>query len=154
MTLPEYKKHDCNIPLKTPRHTRAKMIYQGVNELLSVGSSDFIPTWDLTDHFHFCCAKCACIADVLQVRFYPNYVGDSKGTKLYALFIFLGCPKCGATGFRKIYFKPIRYTGQIAFTDKKQVHLFGDGKEAVGTVQFEHPKEKPRAVNENDSSIL
>jgi len=108
-------------------------IYQAVNELFSSGSREFIPTWDSTDHLHFCCAKCACAADVLRVGFYPNYPGDAKGTRMYALFIYLGCPKCGATGFRKIYFKPMSFYGQIAFTDKIKF-VFGVEREAIETL--------------------
>ena len=133
MSKPEYVELGCNIPLETPRHTKRKTIYQAVNKLSSKGGSDFIPMWDSTDHFNFCCAKCGCAADVLEVDFYPNYSGDAKGTKMYALFIFLGCPKCGATGFRKIYLKPKSFHGQIAFTEKARL-AFGAEREAIETV--------------------
>jgi len=130
---PNYVNRDFNVPLRIPRFTKAKNIYRAVNKLLSKGGSDFIPMWDSTDHFNFCCAKCGCAADVLEVDFYPNYSGDAKGTKMYALFIFLGCPKCGATGFRKIYLKPKSFHGQIAFTEKARL-AFGAEREAIETV--------------------
>ncbi len=132
---PAYIKFDCNIPLKKPwiKKFRKSIIYRAVNELLSLGGDQFIPTWDDTDHFHFCCSKCEVMADVLQCDFMPNYA-DSSGKLLYALFIWLGCPKCGDTGFRKIYFKPRVYIGQKAFTGNNL--LFFGMKEAYHKKQF------------------
>ena len=142
VTKPKYTKGEGNTLLKTPRTTKAEMIYQAVNEYLSTGDGNFIPTWDDTDHFHFCCGSCACIADILQVKFYPNYSGDWKGTKLYAFFIYLGCPMCGLTGFRKIYLKPRNCIGQKAFANEKQLYIFGVGKEAIEKISFEQTSEQ------------
>jgi hypothetical protein len=130
----KYEKNGCNVPLKTPRFKRQRstIIYQAVNELLSEGDSDFIPMWDETDHFHFCCANCKHAADVLQVDFDPRYAENGK---LYALFIWLGCEKCGSTGFRKIYLKPSSHLGQEAFTSE-QVLVFGKEKHAFAEKKY------------------
>lgn len=64
-----------------------------------IGGGEFDPTWDTTDHFHFICHACLTAADVLEVKLHSPYGGGIK----YALFFYLGCPKCGATGQRKIY---------------------------------------------------
>jgi len=134
---PKYIKFDCNIP-KKPKCTRATFIYTSINELACTGFSNFIPTWDSTDHFHFCCADCGVMADVLEVRFYP-YREDGK---LYALFFYLGCPKCGATGQRKIYLKPSSYLGQEAFAKNRKLYIFGKEKEASGTLEWKAKKAK------------
>lgn len=139
MPKPKYAKFGCNIPLKKPKHTRSQLIYSNVNELASTGFSNFIPSWDSTDHFHFCCGDCGIMADVLQVMFYPRYAEDGK---LYALFVYLGCPKCGTTGFRKIYLKPSSYLGQEAFANNHKLYIFGKEKEAGGILQWEAKKIK------------
>jgi hypothetical protein len=57
----------------------------------------FIPVFDQTDHFHFCCVKCKEIADVTLVERNDAYA------KTPTIYFYLQCPKCGAANFRKIY---------------------------------------------------
>lgn len=123
-----------NKPLPQPRHTRTRVIYTAVEDLLTHGGN-FLPTRDSTDHFHFACEKCHSMADVLKVEFYPRYGGNRK---LYAIFFWLGCPDCGNTGFRKIYLKPSSYFGQECFTYDREVFVYGDGRKPVGQVKL-HP---------------
>jgi len=79
---------------------RGELIYSILDrESYLIRGDHFLPTWDTTDHFHFVCGKCKGVADVLEIRFDPQYGSDVK----YALFFYLGCRVCGATGQRKIY---------------------------------------------------
>jgi ferredoxin len=64
-------------------------------ESILIGGSEFLPTWDKTDHLHFACGGCNHVADILQVFLTRD--------GLFTLFFWLGCPNCGATGQRKIY---------------------------------------------------
>jgi hypothetical protein len=127
----KYEKHGCNNPLRTPKYTRARILYQSVDELMSEGNSNFIPTWDSTDHFHFCCADCRVMADVLQARFLPYPIDEMGKKKIFAIMLFLGCPKCGSTGMRKMYFKPTSFMGHHAYTGKAEL-MFAQAKEAIG----------------------
>lgn len=131
MKQEKYEKYGSNHPLRRPKNTRARILYQSVDVLLSEGSSHFIPTWDSTDHFHFCCADCRVMADVLQAQFLPYPIDEMGKKKLYAIMLFLGCPQCGSTGMRKMYFKPTSFMGQHAYTGKAEL-MFGQAKEAVG----------------------
>ena len=108
-----------------------------------------MPTWDGTDHFHFACEKCHCMADVLKVEFYPRYKGNGK---LYAFFFWLGCPDCGNTGFRKIYLKPSAYRGQECFTYDREAFVYGDNKKPVG--QFKLQPVKPKDENSHTQRIV
>jgi len=126
----KYEKYGQNKPLKKPHYTRTKQIFRAVNELISEGNSNFIPTWDSTDHFHFCCADCNVMADVLQVDFYPYPIDAEGKIKIYALFFWLACEKCGSTGLRKIYLKPTSFMGHHAFTTHGEL-AFGIEKSAV-----------------------
>ena len=57
----------------------------------------FIPVFDRSDHFHFACAKCREIVDVLMVERDDGYADTPT------VYFYLRCPKCGSQGFRKIY---------------------------------------------------
>jgi len=113
--------------LRNPRTIRGdKIVYSAVNlETLHIMSGEFTPSWDSTDHFHFVCDRCGVVADILQVRYVPNYPNVS-----YALFFYLGCVKCGATGQRKIYLarrsKPARFHETLI---GNEILIFGDGRE-------------------------
>lgn len=100
----KYEMHGQNEPLKTPRRTRARTIFQSVDILLTHGEH-FTPAWDSTDHMTFKCDACKTVADVLAVQFVPHY--DIAGSVLY---FRLGCPKCGKTGQRKIYLESMSTT--------------------------------------------
>jgi hypothetical protein len=85
--------------LKKPK-AKGGAIYTAVDpESFLIGAAHFLPTWDTTDHFRFACEACKSVADVLAVRFCSHYDSEVK----YALFFYLGCRKCGATGQRKIH---------------------------------------------------
>ena len=62
---------------------------------------------------------------------------DKKLGGLFTLYIFLGCPKCGATGQRKMYFNPISFLGQQALTDENVKLVFGRGSEALQKKQLQ-----------------
>lgn len=113
--------------LKKPK-VKGGLIYSVLDQdnYLIHGDS-FLPTWDETDHFHFVCKKCKSVADVLEVRFITNY---SKTVK-YALFFYLGCRKCGATGQRKIYLDrcPDACIFQHTFDHEGNFYTYGDTKE-------------------------
>lgn len=94
--------------------TRGGIIYSALDpETHHIGGGVFLPTWDTTDHLHFACTSCKSVADVLQVHFDANYSDDVK----YALFFYLGCRGCGATGQRKVYLddRPDMCAFQIAY---------------------------------------
>ena len=125
--------------LKKPK-ARGGVIYSAINEeAISIHANRFLPTWDDTDHFHFVCAKCKGVADVLQVRFDTNYSKDVK----YALFFYLGCRKCGSTGQRKIYLdrRPRACVFQIAF-DGDDIYLYGEKDEPYAVITW-----KEKAAN-------
>jgi len=86
--------------LKRPQSKRSGWVYSAVDLSTHLYQGDqFLPTWDETDHLHFVCAKDKHVADILSVKLDASYSDEVK----YALFFYLGCPKCGATGQRKIY---------------------------------------------------
>ena len=69
---PKYAGSYFNIPLKKPKAYKfERTLYQSIGEFQLGGSTDFIPTWDSTDHFHFCCQNCESMADVLKVDYIP-----------------------------------------------------------------------------------
>ncbi|MEM2904994.1 MAG: hypothetical protein QW587_04565 [Candidatus Bathyarchaeia archaeon] len=85
--------------LKRPK-AKEGLIYTILDEnALSIDGAHFIPSWDSTDHLHFVCGRCKGVADVLQVKLDASYAADVR----YALFFYLGCRLCGATGQRKVY---------------------------------------------------
>jgi hypothetical protein len=127
----KYEKDGGNHPLRTPKYTRARKLYQSVDILMSTGTSHFIPTWDSTDHFHFCCADCRVMADVLQADFLPYPIDAEGKNKIFAIMLYFGCPQCGSTGMRKMYFKPTSFMGHHAYTGNAEL-MFGPSKEAVG----------------------
>jgi len=69
----------------------------------TVGGDSPKPVYDNTDHLQFQCEKCSALVDMLDVRL------DHHGRD-YTLFLFLGCPKCGASGARKIYWNDMGRT--------------------------------------------
>lgn len=115
--------------------TRGGLIYTALDgESYSIGGDVFLPTWDSTDHFHFVCKKCKAVADVLAVKFNTRYGGGVK----HALFFYLGCRKCGATGQRKIYLD--RRVDACLFQhacDKGNVYIYGKKEEPERTVTRE-----------------
>jgi hypothetical protein len=95
----------ANAFLKTPSHMSGGTIYSVVDEkTIDINGDHFLPTFDSTDHLSFVCEECKTVADVLAVLFDPNY---SRPNPRFALFFYLGCPKCGASGQRKIYLDEI-----------------------------------------------
>ena len=110
----KYEMYGQNEPLKTPRRTRARTIFQSV-DIVQTQGEHFIPTWDSTDHLAFKCDTCKTPADVIAVQFLPHY--DSSGSVLY---FRLGCPKCGKTGQRKIYLESMP-TRDTAVTHGKTI---------------------------------
>lgn len=114
--------------LKKPKYTRKEWIYQAVDKHhLFIRGGTFLPTWDTTDHLHFVCAECKSVADILAVRFVPNY---SKSDVKFALYFYLACPKCGATGQRKIYLD-IRDNAACCQStcDDKYLYFYADKRE-------------------------
>jgi len=77
------------------------VIFNKVREIC-INGDNFVPTWDSTDHFNFACSKCKSASDILRVEVYPDR-GFDEVSKSGAIYFYLGCPKCGATGQRKIY---------------------------------------------------
>lgn len=143
--------------LKKPK-TKSGVLYSAIDEQsVLIGGSRFLPTWDETDHFHFVCAKCKSVADILQVRFDANYGKDVK----YALFFYLGCRKCGATGQRKIYLdrRPRACIFQKAFDDDN-IYVYGEKDEPYAVITWKqkaanllkHLKEK-KGVKTIDEAI-
>ena len=106
------------------------MVYSAVDpDSMMIGGGEFTPSWDSTDHFAFVCNKCGVVADILQVRYVADYA-DSDGRPLYALFFYLGCVKCGATGQRKAY---LARRPRAAFCHEalvgNELLIFGDSRE-------------------------
>jgi hypothetical protein len=95
----------------------------------------FIPSWDGTDHLHFVCANCKGVADILQVHFETDYGGDIK----YALFFWLGCRKCGATGQRKLYLdrRADACEFQRVYDDEGNVYVYREAEEPYQIITFE-----------------
>ena len=62
-----------------------------------IGDPIFVPVFDLTDHFHFVCARCKEISQVLSV------IRDDSYANTPTIYFWLKCPICGAVGARKIY---------------------------------------------------
>ena len=121
-----------------PKTVRGGIIYSTIDtETRLFHGACFLPTWDSTDHLHFICEHCKSVADVLQVRFTSHY---SK-TPRYALFFYLGCPECGATGQRKIYFDldEARCKFQMAW-HKNVLYLYGDQREPTEKINFKPEK--------------
>jgi len=129
------RKHEdgyvSNRLLRTPKTIRdERVVYSAVDpETLAIRGGDFVPSWDSTDHFHWICQRCKVVTDVLQVRYMPGY-SNGEGSRLYALFFYLGCVKCGATGHRKIYLarrpKPARFHETLI---DNEILIFGDGRD-------------------------
>ncbi len=139
----KYERYNQNKPLKKPIAPKTtKTIYRAVNVVLSEGSSDFIPTYDSTDHFHFACEDCETMLDVLQVDFSP-YPQDAEGKqKLYALLFYMGCPNCGKTGIRKIYLKPTSFMGEQTVTSKNKRLIYGTEPKALDIEKLKEAQNK------------
>jgi len=117
--------------LKKPK-TKGGLMYTALDEeSVMIHADHFLPTWDGTDHLHFVCEKCKSVADILTVKFDTSYSSDPK----YALFFYLGCRGCGATGQRKIYLDrrahACRY--QVAYQDGK-IYLYGNTEKPEKTI--------------------
>jgi len=120
-----------NEPLKKPKKTTARLIFQSVTNILTQGE-DFIPTWDTTDHLNFVCAECHAKATILAVEFYPNI--NAVGA---ALYFRLKCPNCKNTGQRKIYLETKDAPFQQALNYKNQLLLYTRHKQKpVKTIQL------------------
>lgn len=127
--------------LKKPRSKRSGWVYSAIDLSTHFYQGDhFLPTWDETDHLHFVCAKCKHVADVLSVKLDANYSDEVK----YALFFYLGCPNCGATGQRKIYLDMRDGSAkfQCAFDDGKVYRYGNERKPAHITNIFEEAKKR------------
>jgi hypothetical protein len=96
----------------------------------------FDPIYDSTDHLNFVCYNCLSIAEVIGIRMISPY---GRGIP-EALFFYLRCPECDATGQRKIYLVPpgsINYWGQILARGRK-IFVYGQGtkpNEEIGVDQ-------------------
>ena len=77
---PIYKKRGIKNPYKMEGNTPA-----------------FVPVFDDTDHFHFACAHCEDIAEVVLVERNDAYAHTPT------IYFYLRCLKCGTATFRKIY---------------------------------------------------
>ncbi len=126
-----------NIPLEKPKGFGSNYnltLFESVESFASgTGSSNFIPTWDSTDHFHFCCQNCECIANVLKV----DYTQPPKNLEgIYTIYIFLQCPKCGTTGQRKIHLNAASFRGQQTVTETNKRLIFGRNQETIDTKQL------------------
>jgi hypothetical protein len=120
--------------LKKPK-ARGGLIYTALDEeTVSIHGGRFLPTWDSTDHFHFICEECKSVADVLRVKFDANYGGGVK----YALFFYLGCRKCGASGQRKIYLDRRRNACKFQRAhDEGKVYIYADGDQPNSVISRE-----------------
>ncbi len=121
--------------LKKPIATSESLIYSLIDQESKIfDASNFLPTWDSTDHFHFVCQKCKSVADVLEGKFSRSYGGGVN----YALFFRLGCRRCGATGQRKIYLDnlPDACKFQKTFHDCV-LYLYGDDENPAELMRYD-----------------
>lgn len=128
--------------LLTEPEARGGLIYSVLDRETHLIKGDcFLPTWDTTDHFHFVCEKCKGVADVLMVKFVSDYSDDIK----YALFFYLGCRKCGASGQRKIYLdrRPDACVFQVAY-DKGYLYFYGRKDESIKKIELSAPDTSKR----------
>jgi len=128
-----------NIAKKKPFKTRARTIYLAVDNLMIQGD-EFLPTWDTTDHFHFVCAGCHCVANVYEIIFVPKYSGQVGAS----LHFFLSCPECEKSGQRKIYLK-MRSASckfQQTFTHDGKVLQYGKERTPYAEIQYVPEKRK------------
>lgn len=119
--------------LKKP-NAKGVIIYNIIEKESTFFESDlFLPMWDSTDHLHFACQKCKSVADVLRIKFNKKY--SKPPNPRFALFFYLGCPNCGASGQRKIYldFVLTRWPCQIAF-DENKIYVYGEGRKPVRVI--------------------
>ena len=104
----------------------AQIIYNilDYDKYVMIGGTIFYPSWDSTDHFSFICGGCHSVADVVKVFFINKERYDKD-----ALFLYLECRECHATGKRKIYFGPKEEAYcQIAFIDPNILLYFDSNK--------------------------
>jgi len=100
LTKKEYKKNRGNIRKKSCA-IKSKIIFDTTFNA-DINSNNFLPTWDYTDHFSFCCENCVVEAEILGVDF-RNI--PCKDYELFVIYFRLGCQECGETGYRKISFE-------------------------------------------------
>ena len=68
----KYQNYRSNELLENPELKDA-LIYSAVEPgTLTTSNSNFLPTWDDTDHLHFACSKCKSVADILTIRFFAE----------------------------------------------------------------------------------
>ena len=134
---PAYSKtlggYTINRPLEKPiMRYRGGFIFLSVDpESCLIGGDRFVPTFDDTDHLQFACANCFSIADILAVV--------KRGDEIY---FWLGCPKCGKTGQRKIYLtKRTRraFCHNAYFPEKGVATLYDDKDLIVGKWRIHTP---------------
>jgi hypothetical protein len=101
--MEKYEQHGNNKRIK-PKTTTAKIIYNSIYAP-NINDQRFIPTWDSTDHFSFCCEKCKTVADILKIDFAANFPKEPSdwNKKCSTMYFYMGCKNCGTTGMRKIY---------------------------------------------------
>jgi hypothetical protein len=118
-----------NALLKSPSHRSGGTIYSVVDDkTIDIRGDHFLPTFDSTDHLSFACEKCKTIADVLAIVFNPNY--SRPPNPRFALFFYLECPKCGASGQRKIYLDEIdRRAFCHTVWHENKLYTYGTGNE-------------------------
>jgi hypothetical protein len=137
--------------LEKPK-TRGGVIYTILDhESFLIGGTTFLPTWDSTDHLHFVCAGCNGVADILTVHFDAHYRSDVK----YALFFYLGCRRCGATGQRKMYLdrRPSACKYQTAY-DGKHLYIYGNREQPDGIVDLKQERVEERSHQDLTSKAL
>lgn len=100
----------------------------------------FLPTWDGTDHLHFVCGRCRTVADILEVNLrliHLPYLGDAT----HALYFYLGCPECGATGQRKVYLDPRDRACKFQHTyDSGEVFVYGESRKPASVIKMQPPE--------------
>lgn len=127
-----------NRPLPKPK-AKGGIIYSTIDEeTIFIDGQSFSIAYDDTDHFSFVCDGCHHIVEVLQVKFVTNCADDQK----FALFFYLGCPQCGATGQRKIYFGTMDAFCQYVFMDNNKLLVYGRSGKPDRSVSFTPGKEE------------
>jgi len=132
-----------NKPLEKPLlRYKGGFIYLSIDpKSYLIGNGRFVPTFDDTDHLQFACANCFSIADILAVI--------RKGDVIY---FWLGCPKCGKTGQRKIYLsKGLRraFCHHAYFPEKGISTMYDEKDSIVGKWRIYTPSEYADQCIEN-----
>jgi hypothetical protein len=125
--------------LKKP-NVKGGVIYNIVEKETTLLRGDyFLPIWDSTDHLQFACQKCKSTADILRIKIDANYAKPPNPK--YALFFYLACPSCGASGQRKIYLDLTfaKWSNQIAFEDGK-IYVYGNERKPIRVLEVDAKK--------------